>query len=500
MSVQKRKIFEELDGILKEVHDLNMASAVLYWDQATHMPICGAHQRGRQLATLGAVAHEKFVGERVKFCLDELAGYEDLFEKDSYEERLLNLARKKFQKQRSLPGTFVAKVLEHQSRCYEAWLQAKDGNNFALVSPLLKKTLEYSRQYAQYFEHDHIVDPLIEELDDGFNFQIVNHIFLELRPKLVSMVETVLARGENAPSFLNSNFPLEKQLELNKQILNYFGYSFERGRIDSAPHPFMIHFSCDDVRITTRYKLNDVTETIFSTIHEMGHAFYELGVDKRLDGTMLASGASSGVHESQSRLWENIIGRGDDFWKVFYPRLQTFFPETFSSVNAQQFLEAINHVSCSLKRTDADELTYNLHVMIRFELECALLEGSLSIDDLPSAWNELYRRDLGIVPSHDGEGCLQDMHWYASYIGGQFQCYTLGNIMSAQFYEAACASDPLVRASLKKAQYGPLREWLTQNLHRHGQKWNGLEVLKKATGQELTLEPYLNYLKNKFSV
>jgi carboxypeptidase Taq len=276
------------------------------------------------------------------------------------------------------------------------------------------------------------------------------------------------------------------------------GFDFERGRQDKTPHPFMTKYSLGDVRITTRVDEQYLGEALFSTIHEAGHAMYEQGIPMAFEGTPLADGASSGLHESQSRLWENLVGRSRPFWTFFYPRLKAAFPSQLDAVSLDTFYRAINRVERSLIRTDADEVTYNLHVMIRFDLELALLEGNLSIADLPDAWNERYRQDLGLLPPDDRDGVLQDIHWFSGTIGGAFQCYTLGNLMSAQLFEAALKAHPEIIGEMETGEFSTLRSWLRENVHRYGRKLTATEIMERATGRHLEIDPYMRYLRKKY--
>ena len=275
------------------------------------------------------------------------------------------------------------------------------------------------------------------------------------------------------------------------------GFDFNRGRQDFAPHPFTTKFGLGDVRITTRVDEDFLTDALFSTIHEAGHAMYEQGIRMELDGTPLASGTSSGVHESQSRLWENLVGRSPEFWRYYYPRLQSDFP-VLSDVKLDQFYRAINKVERSLVRVDADEVTYNLHVMLRFDLELDLLEGKLSVHDLPEAWNSRFQHDLGITPPDDRLGVLQDVHWYGGQIGGMFQGYTIGNILSALWFEEALKVHPHILAEMEQGQFGTLHGWLQENIYQHGRKFTANELVQRVTGGPLRIEPYLNYLQAKY--
>jgi carboxypeptidase Taq len=297
---------------------------------------------------------------------------------------------------------------------------------------------------------------------------------------------------------LKQHFPAEDQIQFGKQVVRDFGYDFERGREDLSPHPFTTSFSINDVRITTRIKEKDLTEALFGTLHEAGHGMYEQGINPTYEGLPLADGTSSGVHESQSRLWENIIGRSKPFWQHYYPELKELFPEQLGQVSLDAFYKAINKVSRSLIRTDADEVTYNLHVMIRFDLEQQLLEGKLKVADLPEAWAARYASDLGVAPPDHGDGVLQDVHWFAGRIGGMFQGYTLGNVLSAQFYNAALQSAPEITEQTGSGSFIALYTWMKENIYQHGRKYTALDLVERATGGPVQVQPYIDYLKEKF--
>ncbi|MBP1704189.1 MAG: carboxypeptidase Taq, partial [Chloroflexi bacterium] len=288
------------------------------------------------------------------------------------------------------------------------------------------------------------------------------------------------------------------QLSFATEVARQIGYDFERGRIDKTHHPFMTKFSLGDIRITTRVQEDYLGENLFSVIHEAGHAMYELGIRMDLEGTPLANGTSAGVHESQSRTWENLVGRSFGFWEYFYPRLQQTFPEQLGKVSLETFYKAINKVERSLIRTDADEVTYNLHVMLRFDLELALLDGRLAVRDLPEAWHARYQSDLGIRAPDDRDGVLQDVHWYGGWIGGAFQGYTIGNILGAQFYQSALQAHPEIPAEIAKGQFDTLRGWLIENIYKHGRKYSTAELVERVTGGPIRIDPYISYLKNKY--
>jgi carboxypeptidase Taq len=490
---------QELKRHLQEVSDLDSAAALLNWDQTTYMPPGGAAARGRQIALLAQLSHEKLTDPAVGKLLDDLRSYEESLPYDSDDASLIRVARRNFQRAVKVPASFMAALSAHMAESYEAWAKARPQNDFASVRPYLEKTLDLSRQLANYFPgYEHIADPLIDYLDYGMKASTIRAIFSELRSQLVPLVEAITSQPPADDSCLHRTFPEAQQIAFGTDVIRCLGYDFERGRLDKTHHPFMTKFSLGDVRITTRVDEQDLGNCLFSMVHEAGHAMYEQGIRMELEATPLAGGTSSGVHESQSRLWENIVGRGHGFWEHFYPKLQAAFPDQLGSVPLDTFYRAINKVQRSLIRTEADEVTYNLHVMLRFDFELMMLEGTLAVRDLPDAWHARYKADLGLRASDDKDGVLQDVHWYGGYIGGVFQGYTLGNILSAQFYAAALKAHPEIPAQIARGEFGTLRGWLTEHVYQHGSKFTASELLARATGGPLNIEPYIHYLREKY--
>lgn len=490
----------ELKKRMGEINDLQSAANVLSWDLYTYMPPKGAAARSRQRATLGRLAHEKLTDPAVGQLLEDLRPYEENLSYDDDDAALLRFTRRQYERAVKIPSSFMAELSAHGAATYEAWTKARPANDFAAVQDNLEKTLELSRELSSFFpDAQHIMDPLIAESDYGMTAATIKPLFSELRKELVSLVQAVDEQPSTDNSCLYQHFPEEKQEAFGLEVIRHFGFDFERGRQDRTHHPFMIKFSLGDVRITTRFKEDYLGEALFCTMHETGHGLYELGINPAYEGSPLARGTSSGVHESQSRLWENLVGRSRDFWIYFYPRLQKVFPEQLGSVPLETFYKAINKVQRSLIRTAADELTYNLHVIIRFDLEMALLEGKLAVRDLPEAWRERYRADLGIVPPDDRDGVLQDVHWFFGTIGGRFQGYTLGNIMAAQFFDAALHAHPEIRSEMQKGKFDTLHTWLKTNIYHHGRKYTASELVERITGGPMTIKPYLQYLRTKYS-
>ena len=489
----------ELKRRLMEISDLNFAGAVLNWDQATYMPAAGAMARGRQTAMLSKLAHEKSVDPALGRLLDALEPYGEGLPYESDDASLIRVVRRDFEKAIRLPSDYVERASAHSSASYVAWTKARPANDFAAMRPYLEKNVELSREYAGYFApYQRVTDPMIDDYDAGMTTESVLALFATLRRELVPIVRAICDQPAADDSCLRGAFAEPRQLDLSISVAKRLGYDFERGRIDKTHHPFCTKFSAGDVRITTRVDEGDIGQALFSTIHEAGHAMYEQGVDATLTGTPLGWGTSAGVHESQSRLWENVVARGRGFWEHFYPTLQAAFPDRFGNVALETFYRAINKVQRSLIRTDADEVTYNLHIMMRFDLELDLLEGRLAVKDLPEAWRARIETDLGIVPGDDRDGCLQDVHWFSGGIGGSFQGYTIGNILSAQFYGAAVKAHPEIPSEIARGEFGTLHQWLVTHIHRHGRKFKPNKLVVRATGEPMTIAPYLAYLRGKY--
>lgn len=493
-----QKKLEELKKRLMEITDLNAIGAVIGWDQLTYMPPGGATTRGRQQAMLARMAQEKFIDPQVGRLLDDLLSYEESLPFDSDDASLIRVTRRDYERAIKLPPDFVSRMSEHQSQSYMAWAEARPASDFVKMQPMLEKTVELSREFAEYFApYEHIADPLIDMADYGMKASSLRVLFASLRQELVPIVQAITAREEVDDGFMKQVFPGEQQRQFTRMVVKKIGYDYQRGRDDLAAHPFTTSFSPSDVRITTRINENDLGDCLFSMIHEAGHGMYEQGVNPAYEGTPLASGTSAGVHESQSRLWENIVGRSRTFWEVFYPQLQGTFPH-LASVSLDSFYRAINKVQASLIRTDADEVTYNLHIMLRLDFELALLEGSLPVRDLPEAWRERFKADFGITPPDDRDGALQDIHWYAGLVGGAFQGYTLGNILSAQFYDAALAAHPQIPAEMAQGRFETLLHWLIANIYTHGRKYTAPELIARVTGGPIRIDPYIAYLRRKY--
>ena len=491
--------FERLKMLLREVSDIESASAVLYWDQSTYMPPGGAAARGRQRATLDRIAHEKFTAPVIGELLEALRPFEAEHPDDSDEAALLRATRWEYEKATRIPSHFVAERSAHSAASYAAWVRARPANDFAAVRPYLEKMVDLSRQLADFFPgYDHVADPLIDFADRGMKAETIRALFADLRTELMPLVQAITRHPPADDGCLHRHYPEAAQLAFGQRIIKQFGYDFQRGRQDKTAHPYMTKFSSGDVRITTRVDEHDLSQALFSTLHESGHALYEQGINPAYAATPLGGGTSAGVHESQSRLWENQVGRSRGFWEHYYPLLQKTFPGRLDDVSLDRFYRAINKVRRSPIRTDADEVTYNLHVMLRFDLELDLLEEKLAVRDLPEAWRGRFAADVGIPVPDDRDGVLQDVHWFGGLVGGAFQGYTLGNLLGAQFFRLATAAHPEIPAQMARGQFAMLLDWLRENIYVHGSKYTAPELIERVTGGPPRIDPYLAYLREKY--
>lgn len=490
----------ELKQHLATIKALNEASALLNWDQRTYMPVGGTAARAEQLATLNRMAHEMFTAERTA----ELLGRVDAnsLPPDSDDGRLLDVVRYDYERAQKLPAEFVARATRLRMLANPAWQQARADNTWSTFQPHLEALVALAREQASMLGYEeHPYDALLNQYERGLTLGQMRAVFDELKTGTLPLVQAIAASPgarESRDACLHNEFPERLQERFGLHVARCFGYDLTRGRQDRTVHPFCTNFGRDDVRITTRFNPQWLAPALFGTLHETGHALYEQGVRPALSRTPLERGASLGIHESQSRLWENIVGRSLGFWQHFYPELQATFPLQLREVPLEQFYRAINTVQPSLIRVEADELTYNLHIMLRFELEIALIEGSLKVADLPDAWNSTMQAYLGITPPTDREGVLQDIHWSGAQFG-YFPTYTLGNVLSAQFYAAALEAHPAIPDEIAAGEFSTLLGWLQTNIYQHGRKFLPSELVRRVTGRPLDASPYLAYLHDKFS-
>lgn len=492
------KIFNEFRAYLAQVRDVGMAASVLGWDREVNMPEGGARARARQLGTLSTMAHSMFIDEKVGEWLEKLAPFEKSLDPDSDEASMIRVLRRDYEKQKRVPSELVGEMARAASMGQQTWEKARKESNFALFKPNLQELIGLRIQWANCFDYeDSIYDPMLDDFEPGLTTAQVNAIFDEYRPKVVELVAAISDRQDRVDaSCLEGDFDVDKQRELGIEALKLIGFDFNRARQDRSVHPFTVHFSCDDVRITTRFDRKDVFSSLSSSIHEGGHGLYELGVSPSLDDTLLGEGASMTLHESQSRLFENLVGRSRPFWNYFYPRLQSYFPH-FQNVPLETFYKAINQVRPSFIRVDADEVTYGLHIMLRFELEQALVTGQLAVDDLPDAWNAKMQSYLGVTPPNDALGVLQDVHWSGGMLG-YFPDYLLGSMLSVQIFNKAKEALPDLDRQIESGRVGDLLDWLRTNVHRSGRKYTLAEMTERIFGGPLSSGPYFEYLSTRY--
>ncbi len=490
---------DSLQRQLREIRHLRKVSAVLTWDHDTQMPVRGAEARADVLGILARLTHERVSSDRLGDTL-ALAELEvSSLPYDSDEASVVRVARRDWDESRRVPASLVAEIARHNVLAHEVWVQARKDGHFAPFAPYLQRTLELLRSRAEFLGYeDCMYDALLQVYEPGMKTAEVRTIFNELKSGLVPLARAVAERGATVDdSVIHQPFDEGVQEAFSMMAVERFGYDFSRGRLDRAVHPFETSFSRNDVRITTRYTSGSLNPAMFGTMHEAGHAMYEQGVSPALDEGPLGRGVSSSLHESQSRMWENVVGRSRSFWHHFYPLLQSAFPSQLGEVPLDTFYGAINKVHPSFIRVEADEITYNLHIMLRFELELALLDGSLSVADAPAAWNDKSREYLGITPPSDTLGILQDVHWSGGMMG-YFPTYTLGNILSVALYDTAVQAHPTIPDEIEQGRFDTLRGWMTEHIYRHGRKFEPKELVLRATGEPLQSRSYLNYLTTKF--
>lgn len=491
---QKFQEFRRETGL---INDLGRATALLFWDQDTYMPDGAAAGRGQQLATLETLRHERLTSDATEELLTDLESAQ--LPPDGVEAAMVREARRAVDRAVKLPGRLVEELAKRSSSARHAWAKARAAADFSLFAPELDAMLALKREEADAVgHHGQRYDALLDEFEPGATTAQLTALFAPMRAEQVVLLEQLAASEVTVNAeILEREYPEEAQKRLAEELAASVGYDFNRGRLDTALHPFAESIGVDDVRITTRYDRNFLSTALFGTLHEAGHALYEQGIDRAFDRSPLGHGASLGMHESQSRLWENLVGRGLPFWRYAYPRAQAAFPAQLGSVPLEEFHAAINRVSPSLIRVEADEVSYNLHVLVRFELELALLDGDLSANDLPGAWNERYQQYLGVTPPDDACGCLQDIHWSVGLIG-YFPTYALGNLMSVQLLNAARERLPDLDQQLAAGEFAPLLGFLRDTVHRHGSRYLPGELLQRASGAPLSAAPYLAYLRDKF--
>ena len=488
---------QQLRASLAEIWDLKYADALLGWDQQTYMPSGGAEARGNQLALLRRLAHERGTSPELGKLLDELKPYAATLDPDSDDARLVKVAARTYDKTTRISPKYIVEFAQAITLGQQAWMEARQKSDFSIFQPLLERIVALRQEYASFFPNcEHPYDALLDDFEPGMKTSDVKTIFDGLRPKQVELIKAIAAKPKVDDSFLHQPFDEKKQWDFGVEIITKFGYDWMRGRQDKAAHPFTTSFSINDVRITTRVDPNFPNSMLFGTMHECGHALYGQGAAQELERTGLEDGASLAVHESQSRLWENLVGRSMPMWEHYYPRMQEVFPQ-LASIPLDKFYKGINKVQPSFIRVEADEATYNMHIMLRLEIEIALLEGKVAVKDLPALWNAKMKEYLGVTPPNDAQGVLQDIHWSGGMIG-YFSTYALGNLISAQLWEKINQDIPDLPDQIRLGKFDALLGWLRQNIHRHGAKFEPQELVQKVTGSRIDPAAYVRYLTKKY--
>jgi carboxypeptidase Taq len=491
-----------LKTLLDDAIALRQAADLVEWDERVCMPAGGAEVHGAMQATLRRLAHEKFTSDEVGRLVEELSGEvaADPAGADSDTYRLVTVTARDFRKATRVPPAFVAEHARVVSAAQHAWVEARAQSDFPAFEPHLQKIVDLKKQYVSFFPAPvHPYDLLVDEFEPGLTTAEIRTVFAALRPRQVQLIRSIGERPPVPDDFLRASFPDAALWSFAEDVVTAMGFDWTRGRQDRSVHPFATAIGSDDVRITTRFVEELPFALLFGTMHETGHALYEQGVGAVHRRTLLEGGASLGIHESQSRLWENLVGRALPFWEHFFPKLQARFPSRLGGVTLDQFYRAINRVTPSAIRVEADEATYNLHVMLRVDLEISLIEGKIAVRDVPDLWNASMRDYLGITPENDASGVLQDVHWSAGLFG-YFATYTLGNLIAAQLWDAFSRAHPGFEARMRTGDFAPLLSWLRTELHHHGRKYEPQELVERITGSRIDPGPYLRYLENKYSL
>ncbi|MBN2046482.1 MAG: carboxypeptidase M32 [Anaerolineaceae bacterium] len=493
---------EKFDALMKvydKATNLRGASALLGWDQQANMPPGGAKARGKQMSTISQIIHELATSDEVGKLLEELKPWAETLNPDSFEARAVKQAVRNYDHSTKMPSEMVAEWGDIRGRAYPAWVEARKNNDFASYVGPLEEVIDFKRRAAALFApFDHVYDPLLDDYEPGLKTADVMEIFNAIRPQQVELIRAISQAEPVNDSFLHQHFDRDAQKAFGRDVVTSLGYDWSKGFEGEVPHPFCTTIGLGDVRINTRLKEDFFNPYLFGAMHETGHALYGQGQSAEYYGTPLFGSPSSGLNEAQSRTYENLVGRSLAFWKQFYPRLQEYFPAQLGNISMTDFYKAINKVQPSLIRVEADEATYNLHIMLRMEIEIGILERTYEAADLSQIWNAKMEEYLGITPQTDSDGILQDVHW--SYgLFGYFPSYALGNLLSVQLWEQMSQDVPGVNDLINDENLPAMRDWYGSNINSHGLKYEPLELIQRVTGGGIDGQPYVNYLTQKFS-
>jgi carboxypeptidase Taq len=494
-------LYSELTQLLRDAALLGSCGSVLSWDEQTYMPANGASHRAEQLALLAGMGHERTTSPRIGELLSELQRETDLGEPDG--DRVVNVreARRTYDRQTKLPRRLVEELSRTTTLSQQAWIKAREDADFAAFLPWLEKMIALKREEAQAVGYGNGVpyDALLDEYEPGMTAAEIERAFTPLRDDLVKLVEAIRDSScRPNVEILSRHYPKTPQIVLAEAAAKAIGFDFEAGRIDESAHPFCSGFGPGDCRLTTRYHDHYFNSAFFGVLHEAGHGIYEQGLDAGSFGLGIGQPVSLGIHESQSRMWENFVGRSRSFWTYFFPTTQIGFPKALGDVSLDDFYFAVNDVRPSLIRVEADEVTYNLHIMLRFEIEQHLISGELKPADVPGVWNEKVQKYFGLTVPTDATGCLQDIHWSAGLLG-YFPTYALGNMYAAQFFVAAEQELGCFDEQFARGMFKPLKNWLNEKIHRHGKRYSARRLVEVVTGRPLSHEPLIAHLRKKYS-
>ncbi|KAA6451728.1 carboxypeptidase M32 [Bacillus swezeyi] len=483
---------------LKKISQYEQAINVMYWDMRTGAPKNGEEYRAEAIGQLSADVFQMRTSKRMKELLDHLWEQKDSLPDDT--QKAVEEAKKEYDLNSKIPEEEFKEYTTLTSKAESVWEKAKKASDFALFAPYLEKIIDFKKRFITYWGYEgHPYNALLDLYEPGVAVETLDSLFAELRESIVPLAQKIAASQKKPDTgFVHERFPQEKQRELCHFFLKELGYDFDAGRLDETVHPFQVTISQGDVRVTTAFNESDFRSAVFGTIHECGHAIYEQNIDEALSGTNLSEGASMGIHESQSLFYENFIGRHQGFWKRYFHKMKESCPEQFEGVTADGFYRAVNESKPSLIRIDADELTYPLHIMIRYEIEKAIFSGEVAVEDLPKLWDEKYEAYLGVTPPDDAKGILQDVHWSGGDFG-YFPSYALGYMYAAQLKSSMLNDLPEFDRLIENGDFQPIRQWLTDHVHVHGKRKKPLEMIKSATGEELNVRYLIRYLEDKYT-
>ncbi len=493
------KTFEAFKNLVAEIHDLQTSQALLGWDLETYMPEKGAPIRAKQMATLAKLTHNMLTGPEMDTYMKALRQPDAQKDLDATQQALVQEVGRAYDKSRKIPVELLQEMVETTAEAHPVWVEARKNKNFKHFEPILTKIIDLNRRLADALGYkDSPYDALLDEYEPDLTVKQLNPLFEKLKSEIVPLLKAIQNSGYTPEDgFLKEGFfPKEKQMDFSRIVLEQMGFDFESGRLDLSAHPFSSGTGISDVRLTTRVDEHDVFSALSSSMHEGGHGMYEQGINPALARTPLAEGTSLGIHESQSRMWENQVGRSRPFWQAFFPRLQLMFTD-LQKTTLDKFHHAINRVQPSFIRVESDEVTYNLHILLRYEIEKDLIEGRMKASEIPAAWNAKMKEYLGVTPNDDAEGCLQDIHWsHGSF--GYFPTYTLGNLYSAQFFNTAQKQMPDLEDKISRGELLPLREWLKKEIHWVGKSERPDTIVQRVTGEPLNAQYFVDYLWKKY--